>query len=107
MCSFYDETLKEGKKERLPKKGVVSSKEDCSYRWADGRVETVDLTRSGVYGLCCPEIVDLKGMEVLKGCKLRPIYENSKHGKRIGHMSCGPLCYLNNWERCPLRRKAE
>jgi hypothetical protein len=107
MCSFYDQHQEEEKREQLPKKGVVPSKEDCSYKYADGRVETVDLTKSGVYGLCCPEIVDLKGMEVLKGCKLQPIYEDSKYGKRVGYVSCGPLIYINNWERCLRRRDVE
>jgi len=107
MCSFYDQHQEEEKKEQLPKNGVVLSKEDYSYKWADGRVEAVDLTRVGVYGLCCPEIVDLPSIAVLKGCKLQPIYEDSKHGKRVGYVSCGPLGYVNNWERCPVRRRVE
>ena len=107
MYSFYDKALKEEKKEQSPKNGVVLSKEDYSYKGADGHVETVDLTRVGVYGLCCPEIVDLPGMAVLKGCRLQPIYEDSKHGKRVGYVSCGPLGYVNNWERCPVRRRVE
>ena len=99
--SLYEDTKKDQANRSIPVKS------DYSYKFFGGREEKVDLTRVGVYGLCCPEIVDLRGMEVLKGCKLQPIYEDGKHGKRTGYVSCGPLCYLNNWERCTVRRKAE
>ena len=104
MCSLRDEVRKEGKKEQSPGKATVPSKEDYPYKWVDGGEEYVDLTRVGVYGLCCPEIVDMPGMTVLKGCKLQPIHDGEK---KVGHMECGPLGYVNNWERCPVRRRAE
>ena len=107
MCSFYDQHQEEWKKEQSPKNGIVLSKEDYFYSFADGHVEAVDLTRVGVDGLCCPEIVDLPGITVLKGCKLQPVYEDGKRGKRVGYVSCSPLGYINNWERCPVRRSVE
>jgi len=97
--SLYEDTEKDQIKRSIPVKS------DYSYKLADGHVETVDLTRVGIDGLCCPEIVDLPGVAVLKGCKLQPIYEDSKHGMRVGYVSCGPLGYVNNWERCPVKRR--
>jgi len=101
MCSSYDAVRKEGKKEQSPQGATVLLKEDYPYKRIDGLEERVDLTRIGVYGLCCPEIVDMLGMAVLKGCKLQPMHED---GKRVGYIHCGPLGYINNWERCPRRR---
>ena len=107
MGSLYDSIRKDEKKESSSKNETILSKEDYSYRWVDGWEERVDLTRVGVSGMCCPEIVDLPGMAVLKGCKLQPVYEDHKHGKQLGYVSCGPLCYINHFERCPVRRRAK
>ena len=101
MCSLYDPVGKKEKKEQSPSKATVLLKEDYPYKRVVGEEELVDLTRIGVYGLCCPEIVDMPGMGVLKGCKLQPMHED---GKRVGYIYCGPLGYINNWERCPSRR---
>ena len=104
MCSLYNPVRKEGKKEQSPSKATVLLKEDYPYKRVDGGEEHVDLTRIGVYGLCCPEIVDMPGMAVLKGCKLQPMHED---GKKVGYIHCGPLGYINNFERCPRRRDVE
>jgi len=104
MCSLYDAVRKEGKREQSPEKRTVLLREDYPYKRVDGGEELVDLTRIGVYGLCCPEIVDMGGMAVLKECKLQPIHDGDK---KVGYLGCGPLGYLNNWERCPVRRAAK
>ena len=101
MCSLYDSVRKEEKREQSPSKATVLLNEDYPYKRVDGREEHVDLTRVGVYGLCCPEIVDMAGMGVLKGCKLQPIHDGDK---KAGYLGCGPLGYINAWERCPCRR---
>ena len=103
MGSLYDSSRRDGKKESSSKNETVLSKEDYPYRWVDGWEERVNLTKIGVYGLCCPEAVDLPGASVLKGCRLQPTYEDKK---RVGYVGCGPLCYINHWEACPVRRRA-
>ena len=84
-----------------------SSQDRATYRFVGGREEVVDLSRIGVYDLCCPHIKSVLGAAVLKHCELQPVTYSTWERQVKTYATCGPLAYINHWTKCPCIRVLE
>lgn len=104
---LYEEAEINEKRERSQPKVIVSLKGDYTYRFVGGREEVVDLSKIGVYDLCCPHIKNIPGADVLKRCELQPVTYMTMKGQIGSYATCGPLAYINHWKACPCRSVEE
>ena len=100
---LYEDDKKNGKVERFHSGVILPSKGDYTYKFVGGRGETVDLSKIGVDGLCCPNVKDVPGAAVLKYCGLQPVTFFTETGVKWSYAQCGPLAYINHWKECPYR----
>lgn len=101
---LHEEVKKDEKMGRSEGEKIIHLKGDCTYQFSGGREEAVDLSRIGVYGLCCPHIKDVPDAAVLKMCELQPVSVMTVTGLKGSYAKCGPLAYINHWKKCPFRK---
>ena len=105
--SLYGREKKVKSGKSSPERRKVSVKRYQTYNFLSGEEEVVDLFKVDEEGGCCPHIIDVPGAYVIKGCKLQPTIRQGVKGVERHNVICSPLCYINHWKDCPLRKGRE
>jgi len=102
--SLYEREKEKGVAKSSPVKRIVRMEGDYVDNFGGGLTETVDLSKIGVEGECCPHIMDVHGAVLIKECKLQTTVYYGIKGVERDNVQCPPRAYLNHWKKCPYRK---